>query len=254
MEIYIDVFFIINFIADFFLLVLCDFSIKKILKKCLAATLGSLYACLFVFDIPKIFFSPTAKIIVLGIMCYIAFCPCTIKNFFEKCVFFLVTSMLFCGIFYASPLLLNITDIPWILLIFASFFVTISAYTKIKNKLYSTKCKIKIYYNKKTVTIYAMIDTGNALKDPVSDMPVLVIDEKILKALFSESATRNNLCEFVEPEDFRIIPYKTISNSGITYGFIPHRLLIEDKVIKDTIIAVSPAPINTDALINPQLI
>ena len=99
-----------------------------------------------------------------------------------------------------------------------------------------------------------MIDTGNALKDPISDMPALVIDEKVLKALFSPSVTRNNLCEFVEPEDFRIIPYKTISNSGITYGFIPHKLLIEDKVIKDTIIAVSPAPINTDALINPQLI
>ena len=155
-------------------------------------------------------------------------------------VFFLVTSILFCGIFYASPLLLNITDIPWILLIFASFFVTISAYTKIKDKLYSTKCKIKIDYNKKSVTIYAMIDTGNALRDPVSDMPVLVIDEKILKALFSESVTRNNLCEFVEPEDFRIIPYKTISNSGITYGFIPQKLLIEDKVIKDTIIETYP--------------
>ena len=99
-----------------------------------------------------------------------------------------------------------------------------------------------------------MIDTGNALKDPVSDMPVLVIDEKVLKSLFSPSVTRNNLCEFVQPEDFRIIPYKTISNSGITYGFIPHGLLIEDKIIKDTIIAVSPSPINTDALINPQLI
>ena len=216
--------------------------------------MGSLYACLFVFDIPKIFFSPMAKIIVLGIMCYIAFCPYTIKDFLEKCIFFLVISMLFCGIVYASPLLLNTADIPWILMIFAAFFVTISAYTKIKDKLYSTKCKIKIDYNKKSVIIYAMIDTGNALKDPISDMPALVIDEKVLKALFSPSVTRNNLCEFVEPEDFRIIPYKTISNSGITYGFIPHKLLIEDKVIKDTIIAVSPAPINTDALINPQLI
>lgn len=255
MEIYIDVLFFINFISDFLLLILCDMNFKKgILKKIFASAIGSLYACLFVLDIPKVIYSPVAKMLVLGVMCYISFHPLSIKVFFEKCALFLVVSMLFCGVFYAGPLLLNSTDIPWILLIFTAFFVTRFTFIKIKNKLYSKKCKIRIYYNKNTVTIHAMIDTGNALKDPVSGMPVLVIDEEILKKLFSPSATRNNLCEFVNPEDFRIIPYKTISNSGVTYGFIPEKLFFEDKEIKNTVIAVAPSPICTDALINPQLI
>ena len=34
-----------------------------------------------------------------------------------------------------------------------------------------------------------MIDTGNALKEPVSSMHVVVIDEEILKKLFSPQAT-----------------------------------------------------------------
>ena len=176
------------------------------------------------------------------------------KIFFEKFVLFLVVSMIFCGIFYAVPSLLNIYDIPWILLIFTAFFVTRLTFIKIKNKLYSKECKIKIQYNKKYVILNGMIDTGNALKEPVSSMPVLVIDEEILKKLFSPSATKNNLCEFVNPEDFRIIPYKTIANSGVTYGFLPEKLLFEDKEIKNTIVAVAPSPISSDALISPQII
>ena len=99
-----------------------------------------------------------------------------------------------------------------------------------------------------------MLDTGNTLRDPISDMPVLVINEGVLKGLFSPSVTQNNLCEFVNPEDFRIIPYKTISDSGITYGFIPDKLLYENKEIKNTIVAVAPSPISSDALISPQII
>lgn len=255
MEIYIDVLFFINFVSDFLLLILCDMSFKKrLLKKLVASIIGSLYACLFVLNIPKVIYSPIAKMLVLGIMCYISFYPCSIKVFFEKCTLFLVVSMLFCGVIYAGPLLLNSTDIPWIFLVFTAFFVTKLTFTKIKNKLYSKKCKLKIYYNNSFVTIHAMIDTGNVLKEPISGMPVLVIDEEILKRLFSPSATRNNLCEFVNPEDFRIIPYKTISASGVTYGFIPQKLFFEDKEIKDTVIAVAPSPICTDALIHPQLI
>ncbi len=254
MEFYIDVFFLINFISDFLLLVLCDFRFKKIFRKALAATLGSLYACLFVFDISKTFFSSPVKMLVLGMMCFIAFYPCTIKVFFEKCALFLVISMLFCGVVYASPLLLNTSDIPWSLLVLFAFFITRLTFVKIKDKLYWRKYKLIIKYNKKSVTIYAMIDTGNTLRDPISDMPVLVINEEVLKALFSPSVTQNNLCEFVNPEDFRIIPYKTISDSGITYGFIPDKLFYENKEIKNTIVAVAPSPISSDALISPQLI
>ena len=254
MEIYIDVFFIINFIADFLLLILCDLNVKKILRKGFAAAIGSLYACLFLFNLPKIFYSPIAKLIVAVIICYIAFSPCRIKIFFEKCTVFLFVSMLFCGIMYAAPLLLDTKDIPWIISAITAFFIIRLSYVKIKNKLYSNNCKIKIMYNNRSVTVDAMIDTGNTLKDPITGVPALVIDEKILKTLFSPSAKQNNLCEFVEPEDFRIIPYKTISNSGIAYGFVPDMLSIDGKAIKNTIIAVAPSPINTDALISPQLI
>ena len=254
MEIYIDVYFIINFIYDFLLLVLCDFRFSKPLKKALGATIGSLYACLFVFNLPEIFFSSPIKMLILGLMCFISFYPCTIKLFFEKCVLFLVISIFFCGVVYASPLLLDTSDIPCGLLTVFAFFITRLTFFTIKNKLYQRKHKLIIKYNDKSVTIFATIDTGNTLKDPVSNNGVLIVNEEILKELFSPSLTQKNLCEFVNPEDFRIIPYKTISNSGITYGFIPDKLYYENREIKNAIIAVSPSPISSDALINPQLI
>ena len=254
MEIYIDVFFMINFIADFLLLILCDMRIEKILKKSFSAFIGSVYACLFVFNLPIMIYSLPIRLIILGAMCYIAFNPQTVKVFFEKYFSFLMLSMVFCGVFFAVPSFLNLSDIPWILLMFSAFFITRISLLKIKNKLYSKNCRIKIQYNKKCVIINGMIDTGNTLRDTNSSMSVLIIDEKIIKELFSTSATKNNLCEFVNPEHFRVIPYKTIANSGVTYGFLPEKLLFEDKEIKNTIVAVAPSPIGSDALISPQII
>ncbi|MBR3791758.1 MAG: sigma-E processing peptidase SpoIIGA, partial [Clostridia bacterium] len=53
MTIYIDVLFFINLISDFLILSLCDnsFSKKSVVKRICASCIGSLYACLFVFNI-----------------------------------------------------------------------------------------------------------------------------------------------------------------------------------------------------------
>lgn len=262
MTIYIDVLFAINFISDFIILLLCDMNFKKgIFKKIVASIIGSLYACFFVFDLPRIIYSLFGKIVVLIFMCFIAFFPCNVTYLLNKCATFLFISILFCGVFYAGEMLFQnpyflyeISDIVWIVCMCTALFISRFAYLKIKKTLYFDKHKLKIFYNEKCVTLNGMIDTGNSLYDPVSSFPVLIINEKILKELFSPSATKSNLCEFVNPEDFRIIPYKTISENGVIYGFIPNKLIYEGKKINDIIIAVAPSPITSDALISPQII
>ena len=39
-------------------------------------------------------------------------------------------------------------------------------------------CSIIIKLNKKKVKIRAMIDTGNLLKEPISNIPVIVVEKK----------------------------------------------------------------------------
>ena len=262
MDVYIDVLFLVNFISDFSILLLCDMNFsKRIAKKIISSLIGSLYACLFVFNLPQIIYSLPAKIVVLLLMCFVAFYPCKLQLYLEKCASFLLVSVLFSGVFYAGSIIFNnpyflfgLSDIFWLLSLISASFICRYSYIKIKNKLYFNNRRMMIQYNNKRVFLNGIVDTGNVLKDPVSSMPVLMIDKQVLCKLFSPSTMPNNLCEFVNPEDFRVIPYKTISDQGIIYGFIPEKLFLEDKEIKDIIVAVAPSPISSDALINPQII
>ncbi len=254
MTIYIDVLFFINFISDFLILSLCDnlYSKKSIIKKLCASGIGSLYACLFVFGFTNTIYSLPGKIIVSVIMCIISFCPVSPNIFLKKYLSFATISIMFSGVFYTlnSLLTFEISDIMWILCICSSFLMCKYLFYKIKLEHYSKDCKIKIKYKDKSVSFTGMIDSGNALTDPITLKPVLVVDESILKKLFSQSATNNNLCEFIDSNDFRVIPYKTISSSGVTFGFVPDKLTINGKEIKNTVVAVAPSPIESGALIN----
>lgn len=263
MEIYIDVFFLINFSADFLLLALSDsnakFSPKSIIKKILAALIASIYACGIFLDFPPIFYSASSKIIVFFLICAAAFCPCRPSRFFGKCFSFFVWSVFFCGIFYAissfsgkSDFIFLINDAVWFVCIISAFFVAKYFFSKAKKSSFE-KNILKIKYNEKYVFTEALPDSGNFLKDPNSSMPVIIVDEEVLKELFSPSLTKNNLCEFVNPKDFRTIPFRTISKSGILYGFVPQKIFYDGREIKQAIIAAAPSPLSCGALVGPQI-
>ena len=260
MDIYIDILFFNNLISDFLILSLCEnkftYDKNSILKKICASITGAVYACLFVFDMPDFFYSAPILIIVSIAMCAIAFLPCELVDFAKKCISFHFVSIMFCGIFYTvnQKISYGIPEILWIFCIALSFLVCKIAFLKIKSDLYSTNCRIKIEYKNNKVAFNGMIDSGNSLIDPVSHKSVLIIDEKILKELFSPSITKNNLCEFIDSKDFKVIPYKTISDSGVTYGFLPDKLICNNKKIKNVIVAVSPSQISTNALISTKII
>ena len=114
--------------------------------------------------------------------------------------------------------------------------------------------EITVFYMDKKIKMNGIVDTCNSLCDPISKKPVIVTDIEVLKKLFNESLFENNLCEFVKPEDFCIIPYKTISDNGILYGFKPEKVTIQNNAVNDVIIAVAPKKLENDALINPLII
>lgn len=263
MEIYIDVFFLINFSADFLLLALSDsntkYDAKSIIKKMLAALTASVYACGIFLDLPQLFYSLPSKLVVFFLICATAFCPCRSSRFFGECFAFFVWSVFFCGTFYAvssfagrRDFLFLINDAVWFVCIISAFFVAKHLFSKAKKSFFE-KNTLKIKYNEKYVFTEALPDSGNFLKDPNSSMPVIIVDEEVLKELFSPSLTKNNLCEFVNPKDFRTIPFRTISKSGILYGFVPQEIFYGGKKIRRAIVAAAPSPLSCGALVGPQI-
>ena len=102
-------------------------------------------------------------------------------------------------------------------------------------------CEVTIFINEKQKTIKAFIDTGNLLKDPISSMPVIVVEAVELEEIIPNQIIVH-LNEILEGKDtdilanlqqeymskFRIIPFSSLGKqNGILLGFIADKVKIK---------------------------
>lgn len=97
-------------------------------------------------------------------------------------------------------------------------------------------CSIKININKKFVYIKSIIDTGNFLRDPISKVPVIVVEKQALLDLVP-NCILDNLDKIINGEniDFgeyiskiRLIPFTSLGKeNGILIGIKADEVLVE---------------------------
>lgn len=133
-----------------------------------------------------------------------------------------------------------------------------------KRKLENKPIKLKIKFKDNQIEILGKIDTGCSLKEPFSDLPVIVAKETCLKPLLPEN-TYEQITNFLKTKSLedlnlkiRTIPFKTISEEGILPAFKPDFIKInESEVQKEAYIALCPdkfMPVGASALINPEIL
>lgn len=112
-----------------------------------------------------------------------------------------------------------------------------------KNEVY----KIIIENNSKSVTLFALADTGNKLYEPFSNSPVIIADKNVV-----ESIVCNNT--------IRVIPASTVNHSSFLPGFKPDKVIVKtakgDEVIENVYIAMSDnmGKNRFSAVINPEIL
>ena len=258
MTVYADIFFIINFIIDYIILTLsCGKCRSFTLNRAAAAALGGLYACLSLYDLPKLTFIPLSRGFVLFLMCGISMFPVTPGNVLSAFVKAFCLSMLLSGTILSVMSLLSISygsPLPDILLAGAVFAAYICYKSLEKSLTHTTKSShMTIVYNGKTVTLDGKCDTGNFLKSS-DGLPVIVADLDSIKCLFPKITSPQQLSEFAAPCDFRIIPYKTIADNGILYGFVPDSLIDAGNKKLNAVIAIAPIKLEAPLLFSPELL
>ena len=107
-------------------------------------------------------------------------------------------------------------SVLWILLLGAAGFLVVRRLCMKSQCLF--ECKV-ILKNKKTkLIINGLIDTGNGLIEPISGMPIAVLDRGVFCSLFCHN----------KPEGFRVIPYRSIAQkSSIMPGYLIPEMVIE---------------------------
>lgn len=112
-------------------------------------------------------------------------------------------------------------------------------------------CDVKVCNNGNEQKVKSMIDTGNLLKDPITNAPVIIIEKNSLKNILPEEILESTQkiisgeYEFSEgylkyASRFRVLPFSSLGKqNGMLLGFKVDKIETEindEEVIRDDVI------------------
>ena len=258
MTLYIDLILLENIIMNYIIILatgmICRVDMKYI-RIFLASLIGAVYAIFLYIVNLKIYNNQTTEILVSICMVYVAFNSINVKNMFKQLVIFYLTSFCFGGAAYyllhnVSPNLIQSIDgvlvgaYPVKIAILGGilgFFIINISFKIIKSKFLKKDMiyEVEIFYKERSSNIKVILDTGNLLTDPITNVPVLIVEFEKLKSIIPEETLNNivynNNFENLDDEiktRCSIIPFSSIGKSnGIIIGFRPDyiKIYIDDK-------------------------
>lgn len=275
MTIYIDIVLIENLIMNYIILFTTAVVLKiKVnhIRLILASLLGAGYSIIAYMGIIKVYSSIILKIILSVLIIYIAFNPQNIKKMCKDLLLFYLVSFVFGGAAFAliyiikpqnilmkNGLFLGTYPLKTVMLgAVVAFCIIIGAFAIIKNKISKKDmfCEIEILINQKKIKTKAMIDTGNMLKEPITNVPVIVV-EHILLYSYMPKEILNNLkeimggdfknipCDIQEKyiSKLKLIPFSSLGKqNGMLIGIRPEYVKVitdeQEKINKNVIIGI----------------
>lgn len=233
MKIYIDLVLIINFFIDFLLL----YAISKILKKIvklkrllLGSFIGSLSVIFIFFNLNSL--ELTIYKIILSMLIIIS--TFGLREFKKTMFYFYLLSIILGGTLHLINSITNINmfyskvNNPYLfnfIVLIISIPLIITIYLKEHKDLkinISNKYIIEIEVNNNRYNLEAILDTGNTLKDPYNNKPIILIDK-----------------ELEHKKNVIYVPYKALNTEGIIKCFTPDKIIINNKEFKNCLIGIS---------------
>lgn len=196
----------------------------------------------------KIYESIITKIILSVIMVYIAFNPQNIKKLCKQILIFYLTSFIFGGvalylIYFIKPQNVLIKNGlfagKYVLKVILFGAIVAFVIIKLSIKIIKTKiqpkdmyCKVKLKINGKEIQTTAMIDTGNLVREPITNIPVIIVESSLMYDILPKEIINNlenilggNLNDIPEEirniyiPKLRWIPYKSLGKeNGMLLG------------------------------------
>lgn len=250
MKVYLDIIFLINFLFDSILLFTVSIMLRRNIKLrriILGGIVGGLSTFTLFFKVNNLELF-IIKFIISVLMILLTFKFKNLKYTLKNLAFLYMTSMVLGGflyflncefaykkeglIFYHNGLSIN-----FIVLVIISpliLYTYIKQGQELKNT-YSYYYKINIYLKNKIIKANAFLDTGNRLKDPYLNRPIIIINQKMINEK--------------EISDFILVPMDTINKHTLLKCIKVDKIDIEGIGEKTNIlIGVSPNKIKMEGI------
>ncbi len=256
-RVYVDVLLLVNFVMDYFILWaagrLANIKVKK-KRLVLGALLGGVYSLVIFFPDNTFLNSWSVKICCSLLMVASVFCPLKIMAFSQIVLNVYLVSFAMGGAVIAGTYLLD--DAPGFIqvlngvaafrgniyfgrLVAGLIVALVIGYggwfymrkLKLSKNLINT---VTIILQGKKIEVKGLLDTGNQLKEPLTNYPVLILESRqlqdclplnLFQAIKQDSLQLTELTAGMEPEwvsRLRLIPFSSVGkNYGVLAGIRP---------------------------------
>lgn len=255
MKVYLDYVFFLNFSFDFLLLLTVSIILRRnipIKRIILGALVGGISIFLLFIKLNSIQLF-LLKLMISILMIIVTFSYKNIRYTIKNISYLYLSSIVLGGalyllniqfsysneglIFYHNGLSINV-----IVLVILSPFIL---YTYIKQTLqlkntYSQHHRVNITYHGKIIKLNAFLDTGNQLVDPITKLPVVIIQDTMIRS----------------PTDFILVPYQTVSGPSMMRCLKADSIEIDGKIIQQKFLLGLTKNLNMegiDCILNPIL-
>ena len=268
MIVYIDVVFLENLIMNYGILY-TTFLIKRIkaskIKIFISSIIGATYSVLNFIPDMEFVNNVIIKIFVSIIMILIVLKDRKLKKTIEILLVFYLVSFSMGGVAFALaligkkdiytynngviiefPTLISLVALVIGICLIKKVFKNIKFFIKKSDIFY----QIEIYIEEKKSSITAILDTGNMLKDPITQAPVIVVNKNSIKEIIPQELEKDmekilggDLLGKISNQNIAkritVIPYSSIGNeNGMIIGVKPDKIIIENKEIKNVVIGI----------------
>ncbi|KEO80926.1 sigma-E processing peptidase SpoIIGA [Tumebacillus flagellatus] len=302
--VYLDVIWVINLVLDGFILFVTAFLARRKVtgwRMIGASAIGASYALFLFVPALSVLLSFVCKVLFSILMVWVAFRPKGVWELGKLLGLFYLASFLMGGAAYAANgLFQNISmkngllivkgRIAWLqpstlVLIVAAmplvYWLGKSAWTRLGKAKHREQnfWDVEVQIGDFRVSFTGLLDTGNALTDPLSRTPVMVLDWDLLRDVLPRELTQSfekntdpasALGEFELPGDWqarmRLVPYRGVGGvMGMLLSFRPDAVQLtasdlpgEVHTCRKVLIGLNPKPLAADgsyrAILHPAMI
>lgn len=264
------------------------------LRLLIASLLGSIYTLIVFFPNLQFMGRFLIKFSVSILMIIVAYNPDRFREFLKQLSTFYLISFAFAGtiigIFYILKSKVSLSNFTFKdhnelfkFLILGIGLAIILIRSILKNhfiKINKDNCltKISINLNNKKVHLTALVDTGNSLKEPITQKPVIIAEYNALKEILPDLVKKiysenkeldlnyvaNIMEKLGDQVKLRLIPFKSLGNdNGILIGFVPDsiNIYLDDRareMTDDIVVAIYNNKLSVDerynGLLHPELL
>lgn len=232
MTVYVDILIILNTIVNYFLLLAVQILIRSHQKRwriLIGAIIGGISSLLLFVEYLGVVMT-LLKILTAILMIIITFGIKPIKRLVKSIFLLFAISFLFGGLMfaiyiffdkdiliYSNGIVYFDVDLTFLIVCTVLSYLVITLISKITDKK-APKSKeryVTVENAGKTISCTALVDTGNNLREPFSNLPVVMLDKNLFQKLFTE-------------EKIRLIPVSTVNGESLIKAFRPNKITIDN--------------------------